>query len=458
MPNKSELTDFSRQILLDCYAPVSVVTDRKGDILYIHGDTAKFLRPAPGQFSASLVDMARKEIQSELRTALRLAAEGQQIADQILPIGGKNDALSVRLSVRMIADPGRDDPLLLVSFQEMPAMAVSKKATRGRSAGTASERIAALEQELAVTRQTLQASIDELQAASEDLKSTNEEIQSTNEELQSTNEELETSKEEAQSVNEELITINNELHSKIEQLNTIQNDMKNLIENINIATVFLDKNLAIRNFTNEFSKIYRVQKGDIGRKLADFTSYLVDDDLIPLAETVLRSQQNLEIEVKLKRGGISLARIQPYRTLDDTADGVVLTFSDITQRVKAELAEHKARSLAEEIIDLVAHPLLVLNPDMTVFSASGAFYRQFDVNREQTMGRSLFEICDHGWDNAELRGLLQRLTNRHESFSDIAMTLTLPVVGARHYLLNGRPITASIGGNPLILLEIAELS
>ena len=58
-PKETNFADLSRQILLQSYAPPSVVTDMKGNILFVHGDTGNYLRPAPGQATLNLVEMAR---------------------------------------------------------------------------------------------------------------------------------------------------------------------------------------------------------------------------------------------------------------------------------------------------------------------------------------------------------------------------------------------------------------
>jgi two-component system, chemotaxis family, CheB/CheR fusion protein len=52
--------DYAPKILAQFFAPASVITDLKGDILYVHGDTGKYLRPAPGHATLNIIDMARE--------------------------------------------------------------------------------------------------------------------------------------------------------------------------------------------------------------------------------------------------------------------------------------------------------------------------------------------------------------------------------------------------------------
>jgi len=121
-----------------------------------------------------------------------------------------------------------------------------------------------LETELRETRDRLQASIEEYESGVEELNSTNEELQSMNEELQSTNEELETSKEELQSVNEELQTVNSELLSKMEELDRANTDLKNILDSTQVATIFLDRNMVIRNFTSSATSVFNLIPSDVG--------------------------------------------------------------------------------------------------------------------------------------------------------------------------------------------------
>ncbi|MHB8355050.1 MAG: CheR family methyltransferase, partial [Burkholderiales bacterium] len=350
---ETDFAELTRRMLLQSYAPASVVTNLKGDILFVHGDTGKYLRPAPGQATLNVIDMAREGLQMELRTAIHAAADtSTPTLNKETLFGGHSEFNRVSFSVRPLPYPDTAHGLLLVSFQDIAMsksaqLATSKPARGKRAAGTDElSRIEELERKLAYTKENLHATIEEQQASNEELKSTNEEMQSTNEELQSTNEELETSKEELQSLNEELVTVNAELQDKIEQLAGIQNDMKNLLDNINIGTVFLNDALNIKRFTREAVRVYRLVASDVGRPLADIKSNIEGDDMLADAQAVLDSLVPREREVRTVSGDWYLARIQPYRTLDNVIDGVVLTFSDITKRIQAETSSSEARKLA----------------------------------------------------------------------------------------------------------------
>ena len=455
---ESNLAELTRRMLLQTYAPASVVVDAKGNILYVHGETGKYLRPAPGQASLNVVDMAREGLQQELRPALSAAAShGAPTLGRRASLKSNGELQTVSFSVRPLPDAETNPGLLLLSFQDLPQEAASSR--RGRRAGSAeAERIAELERDLAATRENLQANIEEHQASSEELKSTNEELQSTNEELQSTNEEMETSKEELQSVNEELITVNSELQAKIEQLAGMQNDMKNLLDSINIGTVFLDRQLLIRRFTREAAKLYRLVATDVGRPLADIKSNLDGDTLIGEAQTVLDSLQPCEHEVTAPDGACYLLRIQPYRTLDNIIDGVVLTFTDISQRVVAETAAQKARHLAESIVATVREPLVVLDGDMKVVSASRSFYRYFRTAPDDTVGRSIYDLGDGQWNIAALRELLETILPRDQSFEGLVIERDFPLIGHSKMLLNARRLVGDDGEKPLLLLAMEAVA
>lgn len=60
------LTEVSRHILLERFAPPSVLVNETGDILYVQGRTGKYLEPASGEAAMNIFTMAREGLRLEL--------------------------------------------------------------------------------------------------------------------------------------------------------------------------------------------------------------------------------------------------------------------------------------------------------------------------------------------------------------------------------------------------------
>ena len=455
---ETNVAELTRRVLLQAFAPASVMTDLKGETLYIHGDSDRYLRPPPGHATLNAIEMVQDGLQLAVRTAFGIAlSHGKATLGHEVSFMAGGEARRVILEVRPLHDAESGQGVVLISFQESPVLPPAKPVRHKRAASAVDpERIEELERDLSYAKENLQATIEEQQSSNEELKSANEELQSTNEELQSTNEELETSKEELQSVNEELTTINAELQAKIEQLAGMQSDMKNLLDNISVGTIFIDDHLNVRRFSREAAKVYRLITTDVGRPLGDIKSDLDDDDLLAKAQTVIDTLIPYEREVRTIGGDWYLARIQPYRTLENVIDGVVMTFSNISARIAAELAEQEVHDIAEGIINAIGKPMLILDGSFNVISASGAFYHEFGVLPAETQGRQIYSLGNHQWDIPALRELLETILPNQQTFDGFQVDHSFPGLGHRKMLLNGRRIVCKTSGRPLILLTIED--
>ncbi len=130
-PNFAELT---KRALLQFYAPASVVTDEKGNILYVHGDTGKYLRPAPGQASLNVIEMAREGLPLKLRAAIHSAAtQKKEVVEKDLQVKTNGGFSGVNLSIRPFTEPEAAQALLIISFQETEVKAKGKT-TRAKQA------------------------------------------------------------------------------------------------------------------------------------------------------------------------------------------------------------------------------------------------------------------------------------------------------------------------------------
>lgn len=257
---------------------------------------------------------------------------------------------------------------------------------------TEASRIAELEQELETVRAELSGAIRELEIANEEHKAVNEEAMSVNEEFQSTNEELETSKEELQSLNEELNALNSQLQETVERHRATSDDLNNILSSSDMATLFLDCDLRIRFFTPATKAIFNVIVTDIGRPLGDLTHRFGGNDLLTDARAVLKTVAPLRREVEADNGAWYNRSILPYRDDAGRVEGVVITFAGISEIKAAQQAIQAARAYSDSIIDTISEPLVVLDEELRVISASSAFYRVFAVTPEGTVGRLLHEV------------------------------------------------------------------
>jgi two-component system CheB/CheR fusion protein len=341
----ASLQSLADQLVLEHYSPPSVLVNDKGNILYVSGRTGKYLEPAAGKANWNIFVMAREGLRVELGSAFHKALEQDAaVILRGLKVGSNGGKQFVDITIQRLAEPESLRGMVMIVFTDTPAPLEAETSGRRGKAGKNPARNARqeeLERKYQQARLEAQTVREEMQTAQEELRSTNEEQQSTNEEIQSTNEELMTSKEEMQSLNEELQTVNAELQVRVDELSRSNSDMKNLLNSTDIATLFLDKDLKVRRFTTQATKIIKLIAGDMGRPITDLASDLVYPELTADAREVLQKLGFVEKPINTSDGRWFTVRIMPYRTLDDRIDGVVITFSDITaaKTLEAKLRE-----------------------------------------------------------------------------------------------------------------------
>jgi two-component system CheB/CheR fusion protein len=394
------LRQFSAAIL-ENFAPVYVITDDKGEALYFSAGIGKYLQTAAGPPSRDILAMARPGLRTDLRTALRRAREtGQRVTCERIPAEINGGVQLIGLVVQPLTD-ANETAYGIVFIDQGPIRPSGAGDEHAPSESDA--KLQLIERELQETCEQLQSTIEELETANEEFRSSNEELVSVNEELQSTNEELETSKEELQSVNEELQTVNAELHSKVEELDRANADLHNFIQSTQIPTVFLDRNLVIRNFTPTITSIFALIPSDRGRPLADIASRIdypeIEDDM----RRVLGGGEAVERAVEVAGGDAHyLARILPYRNTDDVVDGVILTFVDVTSLVAAE---EQRKTLVGELSHRVKNALaIVCSIAERTLPASEA--KETLLGRFQALAQTHDLLMRTRWSDLPLRDLI----------------------------------------------------
>ena len=450
------------KLLIEKYAPPTVIVNNEGRIVFIHGRVGKYLEPAEGVANLSIVDMAREGIKFELNSAINEAIiKNKDVVYENLDVKTNGNYQLINLIVRPIEKPKLMENLLMVTFKDIERVPKNKEKIP-ETTPKKDIRIQELEEELRVTKDRLHTTIEELETSNEELKSANEELQSMNEELQSTNEELETSKEELQSLNEELLTVNTELQNKVDQLSEVNDDMNNLLNSIEIPTIFVDKDIKIKRFTKETTKLINLIPSDVGRPLEDIVSNVEYDDMIIDIKEVMDRVIYKEEEVHTKDGKWYLVRIIPYKTTENIIDGAVITFTDISEQKEVQKLAGELEYV-KSIVDTAREPLIVLDDKLKVISANKSFYDKFKVDKETTEGKTFYNLGNNQWDIPQLRELLENVLPKNQKFENFEVEHEFPEIGKKKMLLNGRKLQKKqIGdktiGKGMILLAIEDIT
>ena len=388
-PNIQMLAD---QLLLQHFSPPGVLVNPDGDIIYISGRTGKYLEPAVGKANLNIFAMLREGLQNEFPIAFRKAilTKGTEILHNI-KIGSNDSLLTVNVKIQWIEKPEVLKNMVMIIFTDVPTITQAIKGSKKGKIAIDSVRHSKLEEELQHTREEMQSALEEMQTSQEELKSTNEELQSTNEELQSTNEELITSKEEMQSLNEELQTVNVELQSKVDEFSRVNNDMKNLLNSTDIATLFLDKELNIRRYTNQTTKIFKLIKSDIGRPFTDQASDLDYPELVDDALEVLRTLVFIQKQISTKDGRWFSIRIMPYRTFDDRIDGLVITFFNMSSQKQVEEQLNESKQLNRLLFNSSSDKIIKLSDELKVVEFNTEAEKFFDRKREDILDQNFIQ-------------------------------------------------------------------
>lgn len=367
--------------LLEDFAPPAFVITEHGEIAFYSGRTGKYLEPPTGEPSNVIFDVIRRPLRPELHALVHKCVRSRvEVTHPSLTFESDGAIQSVRLSVRPLPELTPGLSFYLVVVQELgPAKSKEEALREGVTLVSTDAIVQQLEGELRDTREHLQSTIEEV-------RSSNEELLSMNEELQSANEEMQTSKEELQSTNEELETVNAELSRKVDELDELNSDLQNFFNSAQIPIVFLDTKFNVQKFTPAATRIFRLIAADVGRAISDIVSHLEFEDLSADFSRVLDTLQTVERQLRSKDGkAYFIMRASPYRTVNNVINGVVATFSDVTELKKAQESESMLAAIVEHSSDaIIARDLAG-----TVTSWNAGAERIFRFKREEALGKPI---------------------------------------------------------------------
>jgi two-component system CheB/CheR fusion protein len=435
--NPQNILERGARRVMERYSPAHVVIDRHQQVMSFSGQTGKYLDPSPGAASLDLFHLIQRDLRTTIRSLLQEAFKTQQrVVKEHIPFEANGVSDTVTIIVEPIIQASGQATHYIVIFQPVESIEILENEVQAEVNHPIIEH---LESELRATRARLEAALDQAEEANEDLRAVNEELQSTNEELNASNEELETSKEEMQSMNEELQTVNTELSEKNSQLVRVNNDLNNILESTEIATLFLDENLCVRNFTRSITQIFHLRENDIGRPVIEIANRLNYEDLEVDVRKTLQLMTVTQRELKLTEADKTfLMHIRPYRTTIKTVEGVVITFVDISDRKRHEEALARLAAIVESSQDAI----LGHYPNGIITSWNTGAEKIFGYKAEEAIGQSITILVDKR-RFVEILELLQKI-QRGEHVAAFPICC---------FTKNGQPIDVTLTISPILNSE-----
>ncbi|MEG3178908.1 HWE histidine kinase domain-containing protein [Sphingomonas sp. RB3P16] len=108
------------------------------------------------------------------------------------------------------------------------------------------------------------------------------------------------------------------------------------------------------------------------------------------------------------------------------------------------------------IVDTVADPLLVLDAGLCVQAASRSFFSTFGVDRDDTIGRPIYELGNGQWDIPQLRQLLTEIIPKTTALINYEVQHVFPELGSRTMLLTARTLFHPDTVSHTMLLSIID--
>ncbi len=254
---------------------------------------------------------------------------------------------------------------------------------------------------------------------------------------------------------------------------------ESIINTIREPLIVLDQDLRVVTVSRSFYEVFQVNPEEtVGELIYNLGNKQWDiPKLRELLETILPEKttfDNYEVEHVFATIGrrIMLLNARQIEQVLGKERIILLAIKDVTERrdienglekARKELAEIKisedeAFEYSESIINTVREPLIVLNQDLRVVTASRSFYEVFQVKPKETVGELIYDLGNKQWDIPKLRELLETILPQKATFDNYEVEHDFSNIGRRIMLLNARQIHRVLGKDRIILLAIEDVT
>ncbi|MHC2088903.1 sensor histidine kinase [Methylobacterium sp. CM6244] len=220
-----------------------------------------------------------------------------------------------------------------------------------------------------------------------------------------------------------------------------------IVETIPTSLLVLDRDLRVQSANRAFCRTFGVTVEDtIGQRLFELGNDQWDvPALREMLGTIIPNNEVIEgYEVEhdfpsIGRKVMLLNARKVFRPGDGT-ERLLLAIEDVTAAREAQRESERTWQLAQNVVDTIRDPLLILDGDMRVITASRAFLHLFDVPAKAVVGHKLHDLSQGQWKVGKLQALLARVVPDEEAFDGFEIEDEFPGLGRRIFKLNARKV------------------
>ena len=168
--------------------------------------------------------------------------------------------------------------------------------------------------------------------------------------------------------------------------------------------------------------------------------------------------ETTELDIATRKGKRTIAEMRVVGTQWEGEPAYLATLRDVTERKQLETEIQDAREYAENIVETVREPLVVLNSDLKILTANHSFYDTFKVTPEETIGNFIYDLGNRQWDIPKLRVLFEEILPHDTVINGYEVEHDFPDIGRKIILLNARQIYREDIGSHIILLAMEDIT
>ncbi len=241
--------------------------------------------------------------------------------------------------------------------------------------------------------------------------------------------------------------------TKVPLVADIQNFAQDVFDTVREPLLVLDAALRVRSANSTFYKTFRVSAAETeGLHIYELGNGQWDiPDLRTLLEEIVPEStvfNDFVLEHDFPHIGRRVMLLNARKLHDEL---VLLAMEDVTEKRRAQHLLEQIEAYAQDVVDTVREPLLILDSSLRVHSANGAFYQTFHVSAEETENQLIYELGNGQWDIPDLRTLLEDIVPTSSVFNDFELEHDFPVIGRRVMLLNARKLREGSHAELLVL-------